>query len=222
MLQKLFFVMFLVFNLTTTSASESKRPDENFMFVLREMIGANKPEFGFSAVGKVAVPLQNGESVDREFAWYNLIGDMHVRFVVDGKDTMQNLTSKEFLEFGLTPNEAVTIAIANIENKYGTPQATIYESGVGLIEGGSPDLVSSYFLDKTFWNELLKKYPEGLVVGVPKRGGMIFVPISNGSAVAWLEDNIHSLFETSEDMRVSAALYLFESGSWRVYRDPPQ
>ena len=28
------------------------------------------------------------------------------------------------------------------------------------VKGSSPDLDSSYFLDKEFWNELLKQHPE--------------------------------------------------------------
>lgn len=89
-----------------------------------------------------------------------------------------------------------------------------------LVSGDSSDLDSSYFLDAQFWNQLAEQHPEGLVVGVPKRGGLIYAPVSNKEAVSLLERDIRTLYESSGDMRVSAGLYLFRRGKWTVYREP--
>ncbi|HEV7606698.1 MAG TPA: hypothetical protein VGO61_05140 [Steroidobacteraceae bacterium] len=208
------------FAFMTAVASDRKSPDENFMLVLREVEGANKQEFGFTPSGPGTGTLSNGESITLTSAWFDLIGDMHVRFVIDGERTMRNLTAQEFAAYGLSPEEAVTVAIRNIKARYGEPHATPWEGGIMLVSGQSSDLDSSYFLDRAFWDKLLLKYPEGVVVGVPKRGGLIFAPMSDKTAVTLLERNIRSLYETSENLRVSSVLYLYKGGKWTVHRAP--
>jgi hypothetical protein len=66
----------------------------------------------------------------------------------------------------------------------------------------------------------LEVTPEGLVVGVPKRGGLLFVPASDIAAVNNFRRAIAPLFTTSENMRVSSALYLFNDKGWSVFQDP--
>jgi hypothetical protein len=203
-----------------TFSAESQAPDENFMLILREVEGANKQEFGFKATGPTTATLNNGETVTINSAWFDLIGDMHVRFVIDGEHSMQNLNAEEFSELGLTPEQAAEIAISNIKRRYGAPQATPWEGGIMLVAGESPDLDSSYFLDHEFWQTQLVKYPTGLIVGVPKRGGLIYAPVSDSQAVSLLERNIRTLYESSDNMRVSSALYMFKDGQWTVHRKP--
>lgn len=89
-----------------------------------------------------------------------------------------------------------------------------------LVQGKSPDFDSSYFLDRPFWLGLLKQYPEGLVVCVAKRGGLLFTPLSNSEAVARLRKGVAYLYESSGNMRVSSALYLFKDDRWTVFQPP--
>jgi len=211
---------FLTLVMVSTSAEEAKSPDENFMLVLRETQGANKRQFNFVPFGPSTGNLANGETITVDSAWFDLIGDMHVRFVVDGETTMRNLTAEEFDAYGLTPTEAVDIAIRNIKARYGQPRAKPWAEGIMVIEGESPDLDSSYFLDRSFWDKVLVKHPEGLIVGVPGRGALVYAPASDREAVAALERSIRSLYESSEDLRVSSALYLYKDRRWTVYRAP--
>lgn len=206
----------------TMHAHATDRPevDENFMLVLREVEGANKKEFGLVPTGPSTAMLEGGEKVTFNLAWFNLIGDMHVRFVMDGEHTMQNLTMEELSKMGVSPEQAVELAVANIKNRYGSPRATEWDDGIMLVSGESSDLDSSYFLDRAFWDDLLGAHPEGVVVGVPKRGGLIFAPVADRSAVTALEASIGALYETSENLRVSSALYLYKGGRWSVYRNP--
>ena len=214
------FPLLLALAAMSTTAADSQKPDENFMLVLREVEGSNKQEFGFKATGPTTATLGNGEKVTIDNAWFDLIGDMHVRFVIDSEHSMQNLSAEEFSTLGLTPEQATEIAISNIKNRYGAPQSTPWEGGIMLVAGESPDLDSSYFLDREFWQALLVEHPAGLIVGVPKRGGLIYAPASDDQAVSLLERNIRSLYESSENMRVSSALYMFKDGKWTVYRKP--
>jgi hypothetical protein len=204
----------------TSGAKDNPESDPNFMLVLREVEGANKQDFGFKPAGTGSATLPSGETITMSPAWFDLIGDMHVRFVIDGEHSMQNLTAEEFSALGLTPERAAEVAISNIKSRYGQPHATPWEDGIMLVSGKSPDLDSSYFLDSAFWDGLLREHPEGLIVGVPKRGGLIYAPVSDKRAVSSLERSIRFLYESSDSMRVSAALYLFKDDKWTVYRKP--
>ena len=201
-------------------ASERSTPDENFMLVLREVEGANKQDFGFEPAGAATGTLNSGEKISLDPAWFDVIGDMHVRFVIDGEQSMRNLSAKEFAAFGLTPAQAVDIAMANIKKRYGAPQSTPWGDGIIQVAGGSADLDSSYFLDAAFWDELSKKHPDGLVVGVPQRGGLIYAPAADAQAVDSMERSIRSLYEAGGSLRVSSALYLYKNGKWSVFRKP--
>ncbi|MCK7595627.1 hypothetical protein [Pseudomarimonas salicorniae] len=193
--------------------------DENFMLVLRESEGANEPKFGYKPVGPSTGVLDNGEEFVIDMAWFNLIGDIHVRFVVDAPDSMSNIEAAEFKSTGLTPEAAVRTAMTNIKKRYGAPTSEPWEAGIFIVSGDSPDFDSSYFLDASFWHELLGKFPDGLVVGVPKRGGLIYAPVNDEEAVETLERSIVSLYESSGAMRVSSALYRYD-GTWKVHQAP--
>lgn len=84
--------------------------------------------------------------------------------------------------------------------------------------GASPDLSSSYFLDRAFWRSQLAQHPEGLVAAVPMRGALVFAPASDEAAVDALRQNIAYLHRSSEKLGVSSALYLFKDDRWSVFQ----
>jgi len=88
------------------------------------------------------------------------------------------------------------------------------------VQGKSPDLDSSYFLDRAFWQNLLRQHREGIVVAAPKRGGLLFTPLADSEAVDVLRKSIADLFSSSESLRVSSALYLFKDDRWTVFQPP--
>ena len=145
---------------------------------------------------------------------------MHIRFVFDGPDTMVGLSSEELQSYGLSPDEAVRVAVKNIERVYGKPRVVPATDGLMSVEGKSPDLNSSYFLDESFWQSLLKQHPEGLVVAVPMRGGLLFAPVSDIAAVDRLRKGIGKVYASSGTMRVSSALYVFKDRRWSVFQAP--
>jgi len=112
-------------------------------------------------------------------AW-EFIGDAHIRFVFDGPQTMRNATPQDLDELGIrSVDEALALELSNIKRVYGEPSASPWEGGVFPVQGKSPDLDSSYLLDRRFWQSMLAKYPEGVVVSVPKLGGLLFTPSSD-------------------------------------------
>lgn len=205
--------------MVTANSTDYDKSLGNLMLVLREVEGANKLDETLEPAGILKATI-DGKVVEFSPAIFDFLGDMHVRFVFDGPTSMRGLTAEEFAAFHLTPDDGVKVAIANMKRAYGPPVASAWSHEVMIVEGNSPDLNSSYFLDRDFWIGLLEQHPEGVVVAVPKRGGLLYVPAANNKGVERLCRAIGMLYSTSEDQRVSSALYLFKDEHWSVFQAP--
>jgi hypothetical protein len=191
----------------------------NLMVVLRETKGSNKQDESLEPMGKGKVKLEDGREIEVDSGWFNYLGDMHVRFVFDTPTSMPNATPKDLERLGLSPQAALALAVKNIKRVYGEPK-TVPWNNLFEVKGESPDLDSSYFLDKEFWSIQLKRYPEGVVALVAKRGGLLFAPLSDAKAVEGMRESVSYLYSSSERLRVSSALYLFKDGKWSVFQAP--
>jgi hypothetical protein len=191
----------------------------NLMVVLRESVGSNKQDEQLVSMGKAKARLADGREIEIDTAWYSYVGDMHIRFVFDTRTSMPNASPKDLERLGLTPERALELAISNIKRVYGEPKATPWND-LMQVQGKSPDLDSSYFLDRTFWQGLLKEHPEGVVAVVPKRGGMLYAPVTNTKAVEVMKRAVAYLHASSDRLRVSSGVYLFKDGRWSVLQAP--
>jgi hypothetical protein len=202
-------------------AQTPDRSRDNLMVVVRESMGANRPDDAFVPTGKVKAKLPDGRVIEMEMASWEYIGDTHIRFVFDGPQMMINATPQDLSKLGLSGvDDALALALANIKRVYGEPSAMPWEGGLMQVKGKSPDLDSSYFLDRAYWQRLLQKHPEGLVVSVAKRGGLLFTPLSDSQSVERLKRGVAYLHSSSERLRVSSALFLFKDGKWSVFQPP--
>jgi hypothetical protein len=204
---------------TAQRIGDTSKAVDNLMVVLREWKGGNKQDETLKSVGKVWTNF-DGENITMELAWFSFLGDMNIVFVFDGPRSFSHASAEEFARFHLSPDEAVERAVANIKRVYGIPRAIPYQTGIMQVIGASPDLDSSFFLDGAFWRGLLALHPEGLVVGVPSRGGLVFAPASDETAVATLRHGIGSLYRREEKLHISSALYLFKDDRWTVFQAP--
>lgn len=191
---------------------------DNLMLVLRESFGANKQDEELKAVGKVKAKLPDGKEIEFEMASFEFIGDMHIRLVFDGPQSMSNATPADLARLNLNTEQALRLAVSNVKRVYGEPTVKPWTAGLMEVSGKSPDLDSSYFLDREFWRGLLKKHPEGLVVAVPKRGGLVYAPLVDTKAVEGLKKGVRYLHLSSDRLRVSGALYLFKDDKWTVFQ----
>lgn len=191
----------------------------NLMVVLRESQGANKQDESLVPMGKAKARLQDGREVEIDAAWFAYLGDMHIRFVFDTPTSMPGASPQDLERLGLTPQAALELAIRNVKRVYGEPKAVPWND-LFEVKGKSPDLDSSYFLDRDFWNAQLKTHPEGVVAIVAKRGGLVFAPLSDTRAVDRMRRGVAYLHSSSEHLRVSSALYLFKDGKWSVFQAP--
>lgn len=213
--------LFLHFAVMAQPPVVSEKTRENLMVVVRESIGANRAADEFVPTGKGKVKLQDGKEIEFEPAWWNFIGDTHIRFVFDGPQTMTSAMPQDLERLGIKGvDDALALAIRNLKRVYGEPKASPWSGGLMSVEGQSPDLNSSYLLDRAYWQGLLKAHPEGVVVCVPKRGGLLYVPLSDARAVDGLRRSVSYLYTSSERLRVSSALFLFQDGKWSVFQAP--
>ena len=193
----------------------------NLMVVLRESPGANKQDEALRAMPKHQVTLPGGKEIEFETSWFEYIGDLHIRFVFDAPDSMKSATPEDLERLQLTPEAALPVAVENLKRVYGRPAAVPWNN-VMQVKGKSPDLDSSYFLDRDFWRELSKKHPEGIVVSVAKRGGLLYVPLADAKAVDELRRGVAYLHSSSGALRLSSAVYLFKDDRWSVLQPAVQ
>ncbi|MES2999820.1 MAG: hypothetical protein V4787_03955 [Pseudomonadota bacterium] len=190
----------------------------NLIAVLRESRGANKQDEALRPFGKVRGVLPDGREIDLDTSWFRYLGDMHIRLVFDGGETMQSASSEDLKRLHLSPDQAVSLAVSNLRRMYGLPAPQPWSGALMQVQSGSQDLNSSYFLDREFWRGLLAKHPEGIVVAVPRRGGLVYVPLSDEASVADLRFSAAALYAGGPGARLSSALYLFKDGRWSVFQ----
>lgn len=192
----------------------------NLMPVLRESLGANEHEEALRPYGKLRVPMGDGSEIELEPSWYQYLGDMHIRLVFDGKQSMQSASPEDLDRLRLDPEHALATAVTNLRRVYGAPAVQAWSGRLLQVQGGSADLNSSYLLDRTFWAEQESRHPAGLVAAVPRRGGLVFAPADDADAVAQLRFSAAALYASGARTRLSSALYLFKHGRWTVFQPP--
>jgi hypothetical protein len=191
----------------------------NLMVVLRESLESNKQDETLVPMGKAKARLADGKEVEFDTGWYSYLGDMHIRFVFDTPTMMLNSSAQDLQRLKLTPEAGVELAIKNIKRVYGEPKVLAWND-LMQVQGKLADVDSSYFLDRDFWNGILKQYPDGIVAMVAKRGSLLFSPVTNQKAVEGMRKGVAYLYESSERMRISSGLYLFKDGKWSVFQAP--
>ena len=194
--------------------------EANLLVVLRESPGANKQDEALAPFGKIKAKLSDGREIEFEASWFQYLGDMHLRLVFDGERRVQSASPEDLEKLRLSPEEALSRAVDNLRRRYGHPVAQPWSGGLMQVHGNSPDLDSSYFLDRAFWLDQLRHSPAGLVAAVPERGGLVFAKADDTAAVASLRFSAAALFARNDRTRISSGLYLFKDGRWSVFQSP--
>ncbi len=193
----------------------------NLLVVLRESHGENKQDESLQPLGMLHATLADGRAIELDTSWYRYLGDMHIRLVFDGVQSLQSASSADLARLKLSPDGALKLAVANLRRRYGSPVISPWSGGMMQVQGAAPDLTSSYFLDREFWQALEHRYPQGLVVAVPRRGGLVYAPASDENAVDSLRFSVAALYAGGAGTRLSSGLYLFKDDHWSVFQ-PPQ
>jgi len=193
----------------------------NLIVVLRESLGENKQDEALQPFGSIEGTMADGRRIALETSWYRYLGDMHIRLVFDGRQSLQSASPADLSRLKLNPDEALSLAVANLRRVYGEPVVQPWGGALMQVRAAEPDFTSSYFLDRDFWQGLQARHPEGLVAAVPRRGGLVYAPVTDADAVASLRFSAAALYAGGAGTRLSSALYLFKDGRWSVFQ-PPQ
>jgi hypothetical protein len=194
----------------------------NLLVVLRESPGVNKQDESLQPFGKISAKLPDGRVIEFEASWFQYLGDMHLRLVFDGLKRVQSALPGDLLKLKLSPEAALARAVDNLRERYGPPIIEPWTGGLMMVHGSSPDLDSSYFLDRQFWVDTTRDYPEGIVAAVPRSGGLVFARADDEEALTSLRFSAAALYAANDRIRVSSALYLFKDGRWSVFQPPQQ
>jgi hypothetical protein len=193
---------------------------DNLMLVLRESPGENKQDEGLEPYGPIEGSLPDGRRVQFDASWYHYLGDMHIRLVFEGTRSLQSASADDLRRLHLTTREALDLALSNLLREHGTPSVQPWTGGMMQVHSASPDLTSSYFLDREFWHRLQAPYPDGLIVAVPRRGELVYAAAADDDAVANLRFGAAALYAGGPGARLSSALYLFKDDHWSVFQPP--
>jgi len=190
----------------------------NLLVVLRESVGENKQDETLQPYGRITAAMPDGKRIEMSPSWYRYLGDMHIRLVFDGGQTLQSALPNDLERLRLSPEDALDLAVRNLKRTYGGAQALPWSGGLQQVHSAAPDFASSYFLDRDFWLGQLREHPEGIVAAVPQRGGLVFGPADDEDAVEELRFSVAALYAAGGGARVSSALYLFKDGRWSIFQ----
>lgn len=190
---------------------------DNLLVVLRESAGADKRDGSLAPVPVLEMPAPDGSIVELAPAWFDYLGDMQVRLVFDGADTLRGARMEDLERLQLTPEKAVARALQNLERRYGAPESVPFHD-LMQVKGRSLDFDGSYFLDLAFWRALLARHPEGLVAALPRHEVLLWAPAGDAAVIAAMKQNVPRIHGAAEELRISSALYLFKDDRWTVFQ----
>ncbi len=105
------------------------------------------------------------------------VGNLSIRYAVDGEMAMINVTPEKLRELGIRREELLALSVKNLHARY--PEAEVTRSDTYNLVSRAGDLESSWMLDVSFWNEESKRMEGELVASVPSREVMVWVDSAN-------------------------------------------
>lgn len=170
----------------------------------------------------VEATLPPGDEDGRE-ASYPWLGDLRLRFVYSraGAPAVP-ATVADLKQLGTTPVQAFALACMNFRRDQGVPQVAALGDGVGVLRVPVPETAPSWLLHRALWRQRLGEGVPALLVAVPNRSTVLFVPASDPAAVRALERMAARLYRGSAAQRLSKCLLRFDAGGWHLAGQLPE
>lgn len=142
------------------------------------------------------------------------LGDIRLnfRFAGSGRDALVS----DLQRLGITPAQALGLAVLNHKRQYGDASFVPVSDGVSMLKCSDPAVCTTFFLDRRLWKQLLAKYPEGVLVAVPREGSLLFSPAGDPDASRRLRETAARMLNVGGNARVSRNLYRFGSTGWQI------
>lgn len=142
------------------------------------------------------------------------LGDIRLnfRFAGSGRDALVS----DLRRLGISPAQALGLAVLNHKRQHGDASFVPVSEGVYALKCLDPAVCTTFFLDRRLWKQLLAKYPDGLLVAVPREGSVLFSPASDSGASRRLRESAARMLSSAGNARISRNLYRFGSTGWQI------
>jgi hypothetical protein len=142
------------------------------------------------------------------------LGDIRLnfRFAGSGRDALVS----DLKRLGISPAQALSLAVLNHKRLHGDASFVPVSEGVYALQCQDPAVCSTFFLDRRLWKQLLTKYPDGVMVAVPREGSVLFSPAGDPDAHRRLREPAARMLSSAGTTRVSRNLYHFGPTGWHM------
>ena len=116
---------------------------------------------------------------------------------------------------GFTKAQLHELALANIKRDIGFEVRQTHFGGYGLIAGGNHEAASICLPE--LWKEFARQLSDDIVVAVPAKDLVLYVPGSDGEAITKLREGVEEVFQSC-DRLLTKRLFRFdkESNNWSM------
>lgn len=142
------------------------------------------------------------------------LGDIRLNFRFDGSG--RDALVSDLKRLGISPAQALGLAVLNHKRWHGDASFVPVSDGVYTLKGPDPTACTTFFLDRRLWKQLLAKYPDGVLVAVPREGSVLFSPAGDPDASRRLRETAARMLSTAGATRVSRNLYRFGPTGWQI------
>jgi len=163
---------------------------------------------------------QIGEQYDSMPINQPLVGDLLLTFAIDRENDRIALSPASLRQFGLDQQLAMEAVATTASRNALQVLSTIRQGQRGEITvlGCDNHLMASALLYPELWDQLEQQAGDELVVAVPHRDEVWYVPAGNHQAVDALREAVDN-FAAADNHGLSTLLFAREEGEWEVYND---
>ena len=142
------------------------------------------------------------------------LGDIRLNFSFAGSGRDALVSDLKRLE--ISPAQALGLAVLNHKRLHGDASFVPVSDGVYTLKGPDQATTTACFLDRRLWKQLLAKYPEGVLVAMPREGSVLFSPASDADAGRRLRETAARMLSAAGPARISRNLYRFGTTGWQI------
>ncbi|MDO5652563.1 MAG: hypothetical protein Q4G39_00430 [Brachymonas sp.] len=197
----------------------SQRETSNLVLSVRQASGVMQPHEALVPLSASDYPQAYSSAVPADVATFGYIADLMVCFAFkeDERDEMALARGHDLLRLQLTPEQALAHAIVNFKRSYSSPVATqLPDTLVWQVHSNAPfALNSNVVFDAVFWSRQRAQHGD-LLVALPKRGIVLFIPANQAEAVSQLTQFAQSHYPQLPHQRMSDYLLHCTGAGWNV------
>lgn len=149
----------------------------------------------------------NGKNLsEKEIPVIRFVGDLHILFAVQRGEETYEILKDQMLPPDFDVLELYHIACENLVRDVEFVIGNTWYGGFGILADGIHEASSLCF--KHIWQVCVDKLKDDLVLAVPSKDTVLFVPASDGKAVEKLKEHAEGAYNMEKDP-ISKRLFLF-------------